>query len=172
MGKKKKVFKQAEFHVSIVKIVDGDTVDVDIDLGFSTTLKKQRVRLMGIDTPESRTRDKVEKLFGKASKEHLKHLLSEGDITLVSHDKGKFGRILGELFVSPDLDEDWMDEKGGHQTFEGQHRVSVNEQMILDAHAVPYTGENKDLVESQHMEHRRILIERGTVTQEQIDKVS
>ena len=170
MGKK---FKQAEFHVTIVKIVDGDTVDVDIDLGFSTTLKKQRVRLMGIDTPESRTRDKVEKLFGKASKAHLKHLLSEGDITLVSHDKGKFGRILGGLFVSHvDSDEDWMDEKGGHQTFESQHRVSVNEQMILDSHAVPYTGENKDLVESQHMEHRKILLERGTVTQEQIDKVS
>ena len=75
-------FKQSEFHVTISKIVDGDTVDVDIDLGFSTILKKQRVRLMGIDTPESRTRDKVEKLFGKASKAHLKHLLSEGDITL------------------------------------------------------------------------------------------
>jgi len=166
-------FKQSEFHVTISKIVDGDTVDVDIDLGFSTILKKQRVRLMGIDTPESRTRDKVEKLFGKASKAHLKHLLSEGDITLVSHDKGKFGRILGELFVSHvDSDEDWMDEKGGHQTFESSARVSVNQQMILDAHAVPYTGENKDLVESQHMEHRKILIERGTVTQEQIDKVS
>ena len=172
MGRKKKVFKQAEFHVSISKIVDGDTVDVDIDLGFSTILKKQRVRLMGIDTPESRTRDKVEKLFGKASKAHLKHLLSEGDITLVSHDKGKFGRILGELFVSPESDEDWMDEKGGHQTFEGQNRVSVNTQMILDSHAVEYTGENKDTTTARHLEHRQILIERGTVTQEQIDKVS
>ena len=165
-------FKQAEFHVSIVKIVDGDTVDVDIDLGFSTILKKQRVRLMGIDTPESRTRDKVEKLFGKASKAHLKHLLSEGDITLVSHDKGKFGRILGELFVSPDLDEDWMDEGEGHQTFESTERVSVNQQMINDSHAVEYTGENKDTTTARHMEHRQILLERGTVTQEQIDKVS
>ena len=160
------------YNVEVTRIVDGDTVDVDIDLGFSTTLKKQRVRLMGIDTPESRTRDKVEKLFGKASKAHLKHLLSEGDITLVSHDKGKFGRILGELFVSPDLDEDWMDEKGGHQTFEGQNRVSVNTQMILDAHAVEYTGENKDTTTARHLEHRQILLERGTVTQEQIDKVS
>ena len=68
MGKKKKVFKQAEFHVSIVKIVDGDTVDVDIDLGFSTVLKKQRVRLMGIDTPESRTRDKVRNYLVKLPK--------------------------------------------------------------------------------------------------------
>ena len=61
-----KNFKQCEFHVKVSKIVDGDTVDVDIDLGFSTVLKKQRVRLMGIDTPESRTRDLVEKLFGKS----------------------------------------------------------------------------------------------------------
>ena len=162
-----------EYNVTIAKVVDGDTVDVDIDLGFGMVYKKQRVRMLGIDTPESRTRDLVEKKFGKASKKHLKGLLEEAvSITLISHDKGKFGRILGELFVSPDLDEDWMDEKGGHQTFESQHRVSVNEQMILDAHAVPYTGENKDLVEEQHMEHRKILLERGTVTQEQIDKVS
>ena len=166
-------FKQSEFHVTISRIVDGDTVDVDIDLGFSTVLKKQRVRLMGIDTPESRTRDKVEKLFGKASKAHLKHLLSEGDITLVSHDKGKFGRILGELFVSHvDSEEDWMDESEGHQTFESSTRVSVNQQMINDSHAVEYTGENKDTTTARHMEHRQILLERGTVTQEQIDKVS
>ena len=60
-----------EYNVKITKVVDGDTVDVDIDLGFGMTYKKQRVRLMGIDTPESRTRDLVEKLFGKASKKHL-----------------------------------------------------------------------------------------------------
>ena len=87
-----------EYKVSITKVVDGDTVDVDIDLGFGMIYKKQRVRLMGIDTPESRTRDLVEKLFGKASKKHLKETLSNAEmITLVSHDKGKFGRILGEL---------------------------------------------------------------------------
>ena len=159
-----KNFKQAEFHVTITKVVDGDTVDVDIDLGFSTILKKQRVRLMGIDTPESRTRDLVEKLFGKAAKAHLKKLLSEGDITLVSHDKGKFGRILGELFVSK-LDNE------GHPVFETETRVSVNQQMIDDHHAVEYTGENKDTTEARHLEHRKLLLENGTVTQEQIDKV-
>jgi len=156
-----KNFKQAEFHVKVSKIVDGDTVDVDIDLGFSTVLKKQRVRLMGIDTPESRTRDKVEKLFGKAAKSHLKHLLSEGEITLVSHDKGKFGRILGELFVC-----------NGETTVLTEDRVSVNQQMILDHHAVKYTGENKDTTEQRHLEHRKVLLEKGTVTQEQIDEVS
>ena len=155
-----KTFKQAEFHVTITKVVDGDTVDVDIDLGFSTVLKKQRVRLMGIDTPESRTRDLVEKLFGKAAKAHLKKLLSEGDITLVSHDKGKFGRILGELFVS-----------NGETTVLAEERVSVNQRMIFDHHAVLYTGENKDTTEARHLEHRKLLLENGTVTQEQIDKV-
>ena len=150
-----KTFKQAEFHVTITKVVDGDTVDVDIDLGFSTVLKKQRVRLMGIDTPESRTRDLVEKLFGKAAKAHLKKLLSEGDITLVSHDKGKFGRILGELFVH----------------HEDETVVNANQQMIDDHHAVEYTGENKDTTEARHLEHRKLLLENGTVTQEQIDEV-
>ena len=149
-------FKQSEFHVTISKIVDGDTVDVDIDLGFSTVLKKQRVRLMGIDAPESRTRDLVEKLFGNASKKHLTHLLSEGDITLISHDKGKFGRILGELFV--------------HN--EDESVINVNKQMIDDHHAVEYTGENKDTTTERHMEHRQLLLEKGTVTQEQIDEVS
>jgi len=140
-----------EYNVSITKVVDGDTVDVDIDLGFGMTYKKQRVRLMGIDTPESRTRDLVEKLFGKASKKHLKELLSEGNITLRSHDKGKFGRILGELFIND---------------------ISINQKMIDDHHAVDYGGGNKAEIEEQHLKHRVILVEQGVVTQEQIDEVS
>ncbi len=152
-----------EYNVKITKVVDGDTVDVDIDLGFGMVYKKQRVRLMGIDTPESRTRDLVEKLFGKASKAHLIHLLSEGDITLVSHDKGKFGRILGELFVKHEANL-----RDGH--VEG--KININQQMIADHHAVEYTGENKDTTTERHMEHRKLLIENGTVTQEAIDEVS
>ena len=113
------------YKVNVVKVVDGDTVDVDIDLGFGMSYKKQRVRMVGIDTPESRTRDLVEKKFGKASKKHLKGILEAGDIELVSHDKGKFGRILGDLFI-------------GSSTF------SVNQQMINDHHAVAYTGGNKE----------------------------
>ena len=65
-----------EYRVKIVRVVDGDTVDVDIDLGFGVWLKKQRVRLYGIDTPESRTRDLVEKKFGKMAGAHLKARLS------------------------------------------------------------------------------------------------
>jgi len=136
-----------EYNVTIAKVVDGDTVDVDIDLGFGMVYKKQRVRMLGIDTPESRTRDLVEKKFGKASKKHLKKLLEEAEsITLISHDKGKFGRILGEIFVH---------EEGT--------KVNVNEQMIKDHHAVPYTGENKDLVEEQHMANREVLLANATV---------
>ena len=116
---------------------------------------------MGIDTPESRTRDLVEKVFGKASKYHLTDILSRGAVTLISHDKGKFGRILGELFVNI------ADEP---QSLES--RISVNQQMINDHHAVEYTGENKDTTLERHLEHRKLLLDNGTVTQEQIDKVS
>jgi micrococcal nuclease len=136
-----------EYNVKITKVVDGDTVDVDIDLGFGMVYKKQRVRLMGIDTPESRTRDLVEKLFGKAAKAHLIGLLEEQDVSLISHDKGKFGRILGELFV----------------TAEDGYRRSVNQRMVDDSHAVVYTGENKDTTEARHLGNREILIENGTV---------
>ena len=66
-----------EYRATIVKVVDGDTVDVDIDLGFGIVLKDERVRIMGIDTPESRTRDKVEKKFGLAAKARLKALLGK-----------------------------------------------------------------------------------------------
>jgi len=142
-----------QYKVKVVKVVDGDTIDVDIDLGFSTVLKKQRVRFLGIDTPESRTRDLVEKKFGKASKKHLKGLLESADsLSLISHDKGKFGRILGEIIAH-------FNE--GHPVYETE--VNVNEQMILDGHAVRYTGENKDLVEQQHLANRERLIQEGVV---------
>lgn len=136
------------YKVSVVKVVDGDTVDVDIDLGFGMVYKKQRVRMLGIDTPESRTRDLVEKKFGKASKKHLKGMLEEAEsIELVSHDKGKFGRILGDLFI-------------------GSNETSVNQQMILDHHAVAYTGGNKEETEAGHMANREVLIEQGVVVLE------
>jgi len=109
------------YKVSVTRVVDGDTVDVDIDLGFGMTYKKQRVRMKGIDTPESRTRDLEEKKFGLASKEFLKEQLKDQEIELVSHDKGKFGRILGELFV-------------------GSSAYSINRIMIDNHHAVPYDG--------------------------------
>ena len=132
------------YKVEVTRVVDGDTVDVDVDLGFGMIYKKQRVRMMGIDTPESRTRDLEEKFYGKASKAHLESILAEGDVQMQSHDKGKFGRILGELFV-------------------GDTNYSVNQQMIDEYHAVPYFGQAKDKTEQGHLWNREALKEQGLV---------
>tara|TARA_Y100000361_G_scaffold134101_1_gene132921 strand:- start:286 stop:696 length:411 start_codon:yes stop_codon:yes gene_type:complete len=132
------------YKVSVTRVVDGDTVDVDIDLGFGMTYKKQRVRMKGIDTPESRTRDLEEKKFGLASKEFLKEQLKDQEIELVSHDKGKFGRILGELFV-------------------GSSAYSINRIMIDNHHAVPYDGQSKEDIEANHLKNRTHLTESGFV---------
>ncbi len=91
-----------EYKCKVIRVVDGDTVDVDIDLGFGVWLHKERVRIQGIDTPESRTRDKVEKRFGLLAKEELKVLLDDDNVKLITmkYDaKGKFGRILGDFSV-------------------------------------------------------------------------
>ena len=136
------------YKVDIVKVIDGDTVDVDIDLGFGMVYKKQRVRLKGIDTPESRTRNLEEKKFGLAAKAYLKEQLTGEDaythIELVSHDKGKFGRILGELFV-------------------GGSSCSINQLMIDKHHAVPYDGQSKEQIAENHLKNRQWLTERGLV---------
>ena len=135
---------------SLEKVVDGDTIDVSIDLGFDVCTK-QRVRLLGIDTPESRTRDLTEKKFGLLSKKKLrewclKAVASEKDdieIELRCPEKdsrGKFGRILAEVWVSED--GEW---------------TNVNKWMCDNAFAVPYTGQNKADVEALHMANREKL---------------
>ena len=108
------------YAVEILRVVDGDTVDVRIDLGFDVW-HKCRVRLMGINAPESRTRDKEEKKRGLAAKEWLsKEIYDAVDpIELKSHGKGKFGRILGELFIN---------------------NININELMVNSGHAVKYDG--------------------------------
>ena len=117
------------------------------------TYKKQRVRMLGIDTPESRTRDLVEKQFGKASKKHLKKLLEMSErISLISHDKGKFGRILGELYGH---------YNEGHPVY--GESFNINQQMIDDHHAVEYDGSSKELIEQKHLENRKILQDKGEV---------
>jgi micrococcal nuclease len=138
-----------EYRIKIVKVIDGDTVDVDIDLGFGVWLKKERVRLFGIDTPESRTRDKEEKKFGLLAKEYLKASLKKGTpILRTRKDKtGKFGRILGELL--------YIDNEDSY--------VNINEKMIEEAQAVAYHGQSKDDIEAQHLLNRVILRENGSV---------
>lgn len=133
-----------QYSVKVVKVIDGDTIDVDIDLGFSVVLAKQRVRLHGIDTPESRTRDKEEKVRGLLSKAFLLALCPIGStIHLHSHGKGKFGRILGEIYE--------VDDK----------LVSINKKMCDEAFAVPYFGQSKEDIEELHAANRTILIEKG-----------
>jgi len=133
------------YNVEVTRVVDGDTIDVNVDLGFGMVYKKQRVRMMGIDTPESRTRDLEEKFYGKQSKYYLEDLLDGQNVSLISHDKGKFGRILGELFI------------------DGDFNTSVNQIMINNFHAVPYYGDSKELTEEHHMANRKALNEQGIV---------
>jgi len=132
-----------EYRCTVVKIIDGDTVDVDIDLGFGVWMKKQRIRMYGIDTPESRTRDLVEKKYGLAAKEFLTGMLDDkAGITLKTHkDKeGKFGRILGELWRNTDFADQ-----------------SINEYMIEKHHAVRYMGQSKESIEEDHIKNRELV---------------
>ena len=124
-----------EYRVEIVRVVDGDTVDVDIDLGFGVWLKKQRVRLYGIDTPESRTRDLNEKKYGLMAKEYLKERISNGAILKTKlYGKCKYGRILGEFIV-----------------LDNEVRVNVNQEMIDNHYGVAYYGQSKKEIAEQHL---------------------
>ena len=103
MGKKKKIEKH-NYSAKLVRVVDGDTCDALIDLGFDTWVKK-RIRFKGVDTWECRTRDLDEKKKGLAAKAFTKDLLEnsdEGKFVLKSYGVGKYGRVLGELFVKGD----------------------------------------------------------------------
>ena len=114
------------YEAKLSRVVDGDTADAMIDLGFDTWVKK-RIRFMGVDTWESRTRNLEEKKKGLAAKAYVKDLLEnsdEGKFLLKSHGVGKYGRVLGELFV-----------KGNEQ--------SVNQLLIENGHAYEYEGGKK-----------------------------
>ena len=147
--------QQNEYDVVVVKIVDGDTVDVDIDLGFGVTLRDERVRIMGIDTPESRTRDKVEDLFGEAAKERLKVLMKDGGKLITTEDrkgedmKGKFGRILGDFRI-------------------GDGR-KVTDILIEEGHAVAYFGGSKDEVQAKHLVNRTKLLREEVISKDDYD---
>ena len=144
-----------EYKCKLIRVVDGDTVDVDIDLGFGVWLKKERVRIMGIDTPESRTSNKVEKLFGKAASKRLKEILTGKPIlkTFAARDgedmKGKFGRILGDFIV---------DDK------------FVTSYLIDEGHAVEYHGGAKADVDAAHLKNRKRILKEGLVDQKAYDK--
>jgi len=136
------------YRTKLRRVVDGDTVDVDIDLGFGIWQMNERVRIMGIDTPESRTRDKIEKKFGLAAKAKLKSLLGPNPVlqTTISKKgedmKGKFGRVLGDFLVDGKL---------------------VTEIMCKTGHAVPYFGGAKADTQKKHMKNRKKLVAEGVV---------
>ena len=131
MARKKKKLDKHNYSAKLLRVVDGDTCDAMIDLGFNTWVKK-RIRFYGVDTWESRTRNLEEKKKGLAAKEYVKDLLEnsdEGKFSIISHGKGKYGRVLGELFVK------------GHDT-------SVNELLKENGHAYEYHGEKKKVFNS------------------------
>ena len=128
-----------EYRCEVVKIIDGDTIRVDVDLGFGIRSRNETVRLYGIDTPESRTRDLEEKKYGLAAKQFLTNMLDDsGGIKLKSHGKGKFGRILGELWRTTNYAD-----------------KSINEYMVEKHHAAPYHGQSKQDIAEQHLENRK-----------------
>ena len=119
------------YSAKVVRVVDGDTADAMIDLGFDTWVKK-RIRYMGVDAWESRTRNLEEKEKGLAAKARNKELIEKvsarpGYFLLKSHGVGKYGRVLGEIFIQ---DED-------------KNEINVNQLLIIEGHAYVYEGGKK-----------------------------
>jgi len=135
-----------EYGCKVTRVVDGDTIDVDLDLGFDI-IYKCRVRLYGIDTPESRTRNKDEKVRGKLAAKFLQDAISNGGNvilqTQLKDSKGKFGRVLASVIVDG---------------------INVNQQMITNHMAVRYEGQSKKDIQLEHLKNREILIQRGLHT--------
>jgi len=132
-----------EYRARVTRIVDGDTIKCDIDLGFDMFLTNQTVRLYGIDAPESRTKDKEEKYYGTLAKDFLNDYCPKGTvIKLRTHldKKGKFGRILGDIIVN---------------------NVSLNEQMVEENLAVLYEGQSKEEIQKEHQVNRVALSRKG-----------
>tara|TARA_R100001244_G_scaffold80350_3_gene62919 strand:- start:771 stop:1193 length:423 start_codon:yes stop_codon:yes gene_type:complete len=132
-----------EYSCKVDRVVDGDTIDVVLDLGFDI-LYRCRVRLYGIDTPESRTRNKDEKVRGKLAGSFLQDAVDKGNKVIIEtklkDSKGKFGRVLGNVIV------------------DGKN---INQLMIDNYLAVAYFGQSKDDIEEEHLVNRKKLIELG-----------
>jgi len=132
-----------EYRCKLRKVVDGDTVDVDIDLGFGVWLNDERVRLSGIDTPESRTRDLEEKKYGLAAKAYVERFCDDTWLILKTKEydaKGKFGRILGEIWRTSEFSD-----------------KSLNTYLIEKHHAVEYYGQSKEDIVELHLKNRELV---------------
>ena len=135
-----------EYSCTVDRVVDGDTIDVILDLGFDI-LYRTRVRLYGIDTPESRTRDKDEKVRGKLASAFLQEAIDNGSKVIIEtklkDSKGKFGRVLGNVIVDG---------------------ININQQMIDNYLAVAYFGQSKTDIEEEHLRNKTKLIKLGKHT--------
>ena len=135
-----------DYGCTVERVVDGDTIDVILDLGFDIRFKS-RVRLYGIDTPESRTRNKDEKVRGKMAGAFLKDAVDNGSKVVIEtklkDSRGKYGRVLGNVVVDG---------------------ININEALIKNFLAVAYFGQSKDDVEAEHLINRQKLIELGKFT--------
>jgi micrococcal nuclease len=123
-----------EYECKIVRVVDGDTIDVDISLGFGLWIHGESIRLFGVDCPECRSRDKEEKAAGLAAKRFVERFLQVGETyTLNTQGKGKFGRYLGTI---------------------SNETETVNKALVNEHLAVVYYGQNKDEIEAAHLKNR------------------
>jgi micrococcal nuclease len=135
------------YRAKLNRIIDGDSIVLDIDLGFDTWINNQHIRIYGIDTPESRTRDLDEKARGLMATEHVSSLLNPGDILTINTHKdkgGKFGRILARV-----INRDGID---------------VAESLLSSNLAVPYNGQSKQEIQQLHLKNRQILITENRYT--------
>ena len=135
------------YRAKVNRIIDGDSIVLDLDLGFDTWINNQSVRLVGVDAPESRTRDLVEKQFGNLAKERVNELLEIGSYVIVKTYKdkeGKFGRILGEIVTNEE--------------------ININDLLIEERLAVFYEGQSKEEVVQEHLANRKYLIKEGKIS--------
>ena len=138
-----------DYKAKVTGVLDGDTFDCTLDLGFDIYLK-QRCRMTGMDTPESRTRDKEEKYRGLLSKAYLKDLLKTAKNNVIlrcddDDETGKFGRVLADVI--------YIKEDGSE--------LNLNKEMIDKGYAVEYKGQSKDDIKDEHLANKQKLIDSG-----------
>ena len=131
-----------EYNCKIVRVIDGDSIILDIDLGFGLWIHGESIRLYGVDTPECRSRSATEKKAGLLAKGFVIQALHEGGTyKLTTKEKGKFGRYLGTIKINGEL--------------------TINAALISEHLAVPYSGQNKKEIEAAHKANYKVLKEKG-----------
>ena len=136
-----------EYNCKIVSVVDGDTVDVDIDLGFGIWMHKERIRVYGIDTPESRTSDQMEKIFGKLAAGVVEKFLPVGStqtLVTIKDSAGKFGRVLGQFKIYDAVTDS---------------QIMMGDWLIREKYAVEYKGQSKRAIANEHLRNYQVLVE-------------